>query len=154
MILPAQTIRALGILSPCCELTEHNGVTYGLGPAGYDLRISNDIQLWPSSSVRVDAVERFSMPDDVMGFLFSKSTWSRLHIEQAGTVINPGWRGVLRLEINMHFGEGPIEIKAGTGLVQVVFHRLEAATETPYSGKYQDQRRDQDAIFAPTDTAP
>lgn len=147
MILPAQRIRALGILSPCCERTKWNGVTYGLGPAGYDLRIAEDIRLWPSSSVRVDAVERFNMPNDVMGFLYSKSTWARLHIEQAGTVIEPGWRGVLRLEINMHFGTEPIEIKAGTGLVQVVFHRLEEATEIPYAGKYQDQLSDQNAVF-------
>jgi len=147
VILPAQTIRALGILSPCCERTKLNGVTYGLGPAGYDLRIAEDIRLWPSSSVRVDAIERFSMPTDVMGFLYSKSTWARLHIEQAGTVIEPGWRGVLRLEINMHFGVEPIEIKAGTGLVQVVFHRLEEATVTPYAGKYQDQLPDQNAVF-------
>lgn len=147
MILPAQTIRALGILSPCCERTKENGVTYGLSPAGYDLRIANDIRLWPSSSVRVDAIERFNMPNDVMGLLFTKSTWARLHIEQAGSVVEPGWRGVLRLEINMHFGTEPIEIKAGTGMVQVVFHRLEAPTEMPYAGKYQDQPRDQNAIF-------
>lgn len=147
MILPAQTIRALGILSPCCERTKCNGVTYGLGPAGYDLRIADDIRLWPSSSVRVDAIERFEMPIDVMGFLYSKSTWARLHIEQAGTVIEPGWRGVLRLKINMHFGTELIEIKAGTGLVQVVFHRLEEATDMPYAGKYQDQPSDQNAVF-------
>ena len=90
MILPYQTIKALRILSPCCERTRYNGVTYGLGPAGYDLRIVDDITLWPSSSVRVDAIEKFNMPNDVMGFLYSKSTWARLHIEQAGTVIEPG----------------------------------------------------------------
>jgi dCTP deaminase len=147
MILPAQTIRRLGILTPCAERTRFNGVTYGLGPAGYDLRIAIDILLWPSASVRVDAVEHFNMPNDVIGFLYSKSTWARLHIEQAGTVIEPGWRGVLRLEINMHYGDKPIEIKAGTGLVQVVFHRLEEPTELPYEGKYQDQPPNRDASF-------
>ena len=147
MILPAQTIRALGILSPCCERTQFNGVTFGLGPAGYDLRIAEDIRLWPSHSVRVDAIEQFNMPNDVMGFLYSKSTWARLHIEQAGTVVEPGWRGILRLEINMHCGNEWITIPAGTGLVQVVFHRLEHATEIPYSGKYQNQGPNQDAII-------
>jgi len=147
MILPAQTIRALGILSPCCERTSLNGVTYGLSAAGYDLRISKDITLWPSSSVLVDAIEHFVMPTDVMGILFTKSTWARMHIEQAGSVIEPGWRGVLRLEINMHFGSAPITIKAGTGMVQVVFHRLEEATELPYAGKYQDKLPAQDAVF-------
>jgi dCTP deaminase len=149
MILPAQTIRRLGILSPCAERTKFEGVTYGLGPAGYDLRIAEDLYLWPGSSARVDAVERFNMPNNVMGFLFSKSTWARLHIESSGTIVEPGWRGVLRLEINMHFGDRQVHIKAGTGLVQVVFHRLEEATEQPYpeDGKYQDQRAGQDALF-------
>lgn len=147
MILPAQTIRRLGILTPCHERTLHNGVSYGLSAAGYDLRIADDILLWPSSSVRVDAIERFRMPNDVMGLLFTKSTWARVHVEQAGSVIEPGWRGVLRLELNMHFGSEPISIRAGTGVVQVVFHRLEEPTEEPYSGKYQDQLPDQNAIF-------
>jgi dCTP deaminase len=147
MILPAQTIRRLGILTPCAERTRFNGVTYGLGPAGYDLRIADDILFWPGRSVLVDAVEHFDMPNDVIGFLYSKSTWARLHIEQAGTVIEPGWRGILRLEINMHSGDKPIAIKAGTGLVQVVFHRLEDPTELPYEGKYQDQPPNKDASF-------
>lgn len=149
MILPAQTIRRLGILTPCAERTKYLGVTYGLGPAGYDLRLARDITLWPHSSVLVDAIERFRMPNDVMGMLYSKSTWARRHVEQAGTVIEPGWHGVLRLEINMHAGKEPVEISAGTGICQVVFFRLEEPTELPYpiDGKYQNQRSETDAIF-------
>jgi dCTP deaminase len=147
MILPAQTIRRLGLISPLAERTRFEGVTHGLGPAGYDLRIASDIHIWPGHSVRVDAVERLNMPLDVMGFLLSKSTWARLHVESSGTIVEPGWRGVLRLEINMHSGLAPVHIKAGTGLVQIVFHRLEEATEQPYEGKYQDQGPSQDAIF-------
>lgn len=149
MILPAQTIRRLGILDPCCERTRYNGVTHGLGPAGYDLRLAETITLWPGHSVLVDAIERFNMPDDVIGFLYSKSTWARRHIEQAGTVIEPGWRGVLRLEISMHAGIEPVTIRSGTGICQVVFMRLESPTEQPYSGRYQDQGVRQDAIFFP-----
>jgi dCTP deaminase len=151
MILPAQEIRRLKILDPCEPRTRYEGVSYGLGPAGYDLRIAQDIHLWPSSSVRVDAIEKFTMPSDVMGVLFSKSTWARLHIEHATTVIEPGWRGILRLEINMHFGSGPIHIKAGTGIAQVVFFRLESHTDNPYEGKYQDQPANTDALFEPKD---
>lgn len=86
------------------------------------------------------------MPNDVMGIIYTKSTWARLHVEAANTVIEPGWRGILRLELNQHFGE-PVTILAGTGAAQVVFYRLEEATEQPYEGKYQDQRPAQNAIF-------
>jgi dCTP deaminase len=147
MILPAQTIRRLGLITPLAERTRFQGVTYGLGPAGYDLRVASDIRLDPGTSICVDALERLDLPSDVMGFLFSKSTWARLHIETAGTIVEPGWHGVLSLEINMHHGDKPIYIKAGTGLVQIVFHRLEDSTEQPYEGKYQNQGLKQKAIF-------
>lgn len=167
MILPAQTIRRLKILTPCAERTRLNGVTFGLGPASYDLRIANDIRLWPGHSVLVDAIEHFNMPNDVQGKLYMKSTWARMHIRQAGTLIDPGWRGVLRLEIDMMSGideytwisgqypvrnpgyaaMNPLTIPAGTGVVMVEFSRLEEPTEQPYKGKYQNQKPNQDAIF-------
>lgn len=148
MILPTQTIRRLGILSPCTERTRLNGVTYGLSSCGYDLRIAADIWLWPGACVLVDAIEEFNMPNDVMGRLYTKSTWARAHVRVANTIIDPGWRGILRLEISQHFGE-PITILAGTGVATVVFERLEEPTEQPYEGKYQNQRAGQNAIFEP-----
>lgn len=147
MTLPAQIIRRLGILTPCEPRTRFNGVTYGLGPASYDLRIASDLHVWPGSSVTVDAIEKFNMPNDVQGHLYMKSTWARLHLRQAGTLIDPGWRGILRLEIDMLFGKEPIHIPAGTGVVMVEFCRLEEPTEQPYEGKYQDQQAHQDSIF-------
>lgn len=156
MILPAQTIRALcgpcrgrlePMISPFCERTVHNGVTHGLGPAGYDLRIAEDITLFPGSAVLVDAIEQFNMPLDVMGVLYTKSTWARQHIEIANTVIDPGWRGHLRLEISMHYGYKQVTIPAGTGVAHLVLMRLEEPTEQGYEGRYQDQRPNQNAIF-------
>lgn len=167
MILPAQTIRRLchpeewinwvgyqyptspePMIDPFCERAECNGVSYGLGPAGYDLRVDRDVVLYPGRSVRADAIERLCMPDDVMALLFTKSTWARFHVEHAGTTVDPGFRGVLRLEINMHGGSDTVEIRRGTGIVHAVFLRLEAPTQQPYRGKYQDQGADQDAIFS------
>lgn len=152
MFLPAQMIRArcLGnhpMVEPFSERTECGGTSYGLGPASYDLRTDRDLELWPGRSVRADAIEYIRMPDDLIGLLFSKSTWARVHVEQAGTIIDPGFEGVLRLEINMHHGHEVIRIPAGTGIVQVLFGELLAPTEQPYRGKYYKQGVDQDAIF-------
>jgi deoxycytidine triphosphate deaminase len=91
MILPAQTIRRLELLSPCLPRTRFNGVTHGLGPAGYDLRVAGDVYLYSGCSRLVDAIETFNMPNDVMGIIYTKSTWARLHVEAANTVIEPGW---------------------------------------------------------------
>ena len=43
MILPAQTIRRIKPVSPFCERTRYNGMTFGLGPAGYDVRIAETV---------------------------------------------------------------------------------------------------------------
>ena len=43
MILPAQAIRKIKPVSPFCERTCHNGMTFGLGPAGYDVRIAETV---------------------------------------------------------------------------------------------------------------
>ena len=62
----------------------------------------------------------------------------RDHVEN--TVIQPGSRGWLTLEITMHAWRF-LRIRLGTPIAQIVFHRLEAPTEHSYEGKYQDQRR-------------
>lgn len=153
MFLPAQEIRKRcqgpsPMIMPFAEQAYSDGVSYGLGPASYSIRTIEHIILWPGKSVRVDALERFNMPEDVIGLMYSKSTWARLHIEHAGTVIDPGFKGVLRLEINMHHGDDVINIKAGTGIAQIVFGLLTVPTDKPYKGKYQNQRQDQDAMFS------
>ena len=39
MIVSGQTLRRVQPVSPFCERTRYNGVTYGVGPAGCDVRI-------------------------------------------------------------------------------------------------------------------
>src|SRR5580704_10279430 len=127
VILPAQEIRKLRPLDPFVERKVAFGTTYGLGPAGYDVRIASTI-------------EHFDMPNDVMAIVHDKSTWARRGVAVQNTVIEPGWRGWLTLEITMHAWR-LLRIRSGTPIAQIVFHRLEAPTERSYQGKYQDQRR-------------
>lgn len=78
------------------------------------------------------------MPNDVLAKVSDKSTWARRGIAVQNTVIEPGWRGFLTLEITNH-GKQIIDIAAGMPIAQIIFHRLEAPAENPYSGKYQNQ---------------
>ena len=123
MILPAQTILRLGLITPCVPRTVLHGVSHGIAPAGYDLRVAEELQLWQGHSVLTDAIEQFFMPHDIQGKLFTKSTWARLHIRVANTVIDPGFRGILRLELSQHGGP-PVTIPAGVGVAFVEFTRL------------------------------
>lgn len=165
MILPAQEIRwlchaanlvegklmtgcgrqgDLPMITPFAERTSHGGMTYGLGPAGYDIRLAEDLTITkPARGVLGSSVERFAMPDDVLGVVHDKSTWARVGLTVQNTIIEPGWRGYLTLELiwfPLQGGEySPLRLKAGDPIAQMVFHRLEAATEQAYAGKYQDQ---------------
>lgn len=160
-VLPTQHIRryclqyrefglAKPLISPFCERERTGGVSHGLGSATYDPRIDREITLWPGRSVRANAIEEFCIPDFIVGIILSKSTWSRVHVEHAGNLIDPGFEGPLELEINMHYGHDLITIPAGAGVLQIMFLYLAEPTEQPYgpNDKYFRQPRNQPAIFS------
>ena len=138
MIIPAQTLRKIKPVEPFCERTQHNGMTYGLGPAGYDVRIAETVTV--GRFVLGSTVERFNIPNDVLAQVCDKSTWARRGVAVQNTIIEPGWRGYLTIELTNH-SDAPIEVRAGDPIAQIIFFRLEEPTALPYSGKYQDQER-------------
>lgn len=139
MILSAQSIRAAHILEPFTERTRAYGLTFGIGPAGYDVRVAENINLSPEVTFALaSTVERFTMPDDVLAVVHDKSTWARKGLAIQNTVIEPGWRGYLTLELSLHTKEF-LHIPAGCPIAQIIFHWLDFATDKPYAGKYQDQ---------------
>lgn len=130
----------------------HSGVSWGLTEAGYDIRIKQTVtfmprQVSPSYILRdnqqvmgrfvlASAMEEFRMPTNLVGKVHDKSTWARKGLSVFNTVIEPGWRGNLTLELVFH-GTEQVTIPAGSGIAQVLFFRLEE--EALYNGKYQDQ---------------
>ena len=147
MILSGQTIRARGLITPFFERTEEQGMTFGVGPAGYDVRVEFDpegsiagIHFLPGAFQLASTIERFSMPDDVLGTVHDKSSWARLGLAVQNTVIEPGWCGYLTLELTNH-SEKTLVLKRGMPIAQVVFQQLDAPSSAPYSGKYQSQGR-------------
>lgn len=145
MILSAQSIRRAGIIDPFFERTVHrvSGMTYGLGPAGYDIRIREKMTLRHDSVgprfVLASSIEHFIMPPNVMGFVKDKSTLARQGLSVFNTVIEPSWRGYLTLELAI-LHPSTISLEAGQPIAQIVFMRLDETTDIPYNGKYQDQR--------------
>lgn len=138
MILSAERIRELRPLSPFCERTIHNGKSYGVSYAGYDIRIKQDIFLRCGDFSLASTVEHFQMPAGVIAIVHDKSTWARRGLSVFNTVIEPGWCGWLTLELKNQHHENHISIAAGDPIAQVIFHRIDGDAEQ-YSGKYQDQ---------------
>lgn len=138
MIIPAQTLQSKPPLYPLQERYKFGSFTGGLGPAGYDISIAETIWLWPGRFLLASALEKFDVPNDMLGVVHDKSSWARRGVFVQNTVIEPGWRGFLTLEITSHRWN-VFRIDAGTPIAQVIFHRLEAPTLEPYEGRYQDQ---------------
>ena len=138
MILSAQTIRARGIFTPFCERSKAFGMSYGLGPAGYDVRIAESMLLPPGGFALASTMEHFDMPRDVLGTVHDKSTWARMGLAVQTTVIEPAWRGILTLELTNH-GREALSIHAGCPIAQIILHLLDKTTEMPYEGRYQNQ---------------
>lgn len=149
MILSYQSLLMRRPVSPFCERTKFNGMTFGCGPAGYDIRIAEDIFLPGQSFVLASSLEWFRMPTDLLGIVHDKSTWARKGLALQNTVIEPGWSGYLTLELSNHT-RSSIVIDAGSPIAQIIFHLLDEPTIYPYpqDGKYQNQKAGaQPAIF-------
>lgn len=117
-----------------------HGVSHGLSEAGYDVRIKQTVLLHPFRRFRLaSTIERFDMPDNLVGVLHDKSTNIRRGLLVGNSVLEPGWSGGLTLEL-FYFGWKPLLIKAGTGIGQVLFHEL--TLPASYDGKYQSQSPD------------
>lgn len=138
MILSAQSIRTLRPVTPFEDRGVIRGRSYGLSVAGYDIRVAEDIALWPGDFRLASSVERFTMPDDVLALVKDKSSWARLGLSVFNTVIEPGWEGWLTLELKNQ-GNKSLRIESGDPIAQILFERLDEPTEQPYSGKYQNQ---------------
>lgn len=132
--------RLLGIAPIIDMLTTKvhaNGVSHGLSEAGYDIRIKQEITLGRDKHFSIaSSIEEFDMPNDFMAIVHDKSTWARRGLSVFNTVIEPGWKGFLTLELVFH-GDGLLTIPAGSGIAQVIFHMV--SDRASYNGKYQNQ---------------
>lgn len=161
-----------------------HGTSYGLGEAGYDIRIKQEIVFYPDERYQylpvaegdgkvgfkrsllsgpyvlvisdagtptaefetkpgrftlASAIEEFDMPANLVGVVHDKSTWARQGLSVFNTVIEPGFKGGLTLELVFH-GNKELIIPAGVGIAQVIFTTL--AHDACYEGKYNGQSTD------------
>ncbi len=127
------------IISPFCERAIAHGRSYGLAAASYDVRLAQDIWLWPFWGRLGSIIEYLSFPADISGEVKDKSSNARKFILVQNTFIDPGWRGYLTVELTRLL-PWPIKLRAGTPIAQIVFHQLDQPSGHPYRGKYLNQK--------------
>lgn len=139
MILSGTEILRRKLLQPCLPRTVHEetGLTFGAGPAGYDVRIKQEVLLYPGDFALASTIEHFTIPADMLVTVHDKSTWARRGLSLFTTVAESGWHGWLTLELVNHSND-TLRILAGSPIAQVLFHQVYGEVE-PYKGRYQDQ---------------
>lgn len=133
------------ILEPFRDPYTYKGMSGGVSNAGYDIAVEFDargfqrsITLASGVFVLASSIECFNMPINLVGIVHDKSSWARRGLTVQNTVIEPGWRGHLTLELHNHSRQA-LTIHEGQPIAQVLFHEIRSAA--PYDGKYQDQER-------------
>lgn len=140
MILSAQSIRKRrGMVDPFNERQVAFGMSYGLSSAGYDIRIAQQIRIDPGYYSLASSLEHFEIPNDVLANVADKSTWARQGLFVQNTILEPGWKGYLTLELS-NSSYHPIIIDAESPIAQIIFHLLDEPSEQVYTGKYQYQQ--------------
>lgn len=151
-----------------------SGMSYGASAASYDVRIAHDLELGPIGAPDccglAHTIERFCMPDNVIGFPFDKSSYARRFAFAMNTLFDPGFSGIQkdgnpRLALDpvtrktnedyyasaviemVNFGKHPILFKAGDPICQFAFFWLDKRTSRPYRGKYSGQQGTQETIY-------
>jgi dCTP deaminase len=136
-----------------------HGISHGLGPSSYDVRIDKRILVaekgkepgyyhdvigplgflvWPGMFILASTIETIIMPKGISATVRDKSTHARLGLAVQNTFIDPGFRGQVTLEISNH-APFPVRIYPEIGICQLVFDTHKNAA-MPYKGKYQNQK--------------
>lgn len=151
-----QLLAASPIVGMLTGKEKAGGVTYGLAEVGYDVRIKQGLHFTCDKfdnpitvintdgeikhqfgwAVNVNVIEEFTMPKDLVGIGYPKSSWNRQHLRLGSPVIEPGWNGFLTISLN-YVGVEDLRIDPGSGIMQVIFTRLDS--EAAYQGRYQNQ---------------
>ena len=171
MLVDHEIAAVPGLIEPFIDHQVKSGnIGYGLSCAGYDCRLGLTVR-WPAGGTldpkrpelaqwremtyqpgeAIDVppggfflgvtVERFSLPDDLVGVFLGKSTLARCGLHPLVTPAEPGWRGYLTLEI-ANLSHVWATVYAGEGIGQMQFHRV-STPSVPYGTRsgasYQDQ---------------
>ena len=98
----------------------------------------SDFIIPPHTMALGHSLEYFSIPKDITGFLYCKSTYARLGMNMAPTVLKSGWDGQLVLEI-YNQTEYPLRVNPGEGIGTIYFGQHHPESDSEYRGEYRGQ---------------
>lgn len=98
---------------------------FQVNPHSVDLRACVEVSLMPGVTTHVQTMERVTLPGDVMGVVYPRSSTNRRFIALDMTgVVDANYSGHLMMPMT-NCTEKPIRILRGERVAQIVFQRLE-----------------------------
>ena len=137
-IQPASIDMTLG--THFLKVDEHSHTVLTLDqPTALEEIEKEEIVIPPHSFLLAVTREFVKLPNDVTAFVEGRSSIGRigLFIQNAGWV-DPGFEGTISLEL-FNANRLPIRLQSGRRICQLVFAKMDRATQRPYRGKYQGQ---------------
>jgi dCTP deaminase len=102
----------------------------------------DEIWLEPGKSAYIGLLEEIQIPSDTLGFVFPRSTLTRLGIAIFPVYMNPGYKGQMPVTITNH-GHARVRIVPGARVAQLLCAKLSGPAITGYgsqvSAKYQGE---------------
>lgn len=136
MVITGSEILARNIFTPAAPRTYHpeTGMTFGAGPAGYDVRLKQALDLYPGQFALASSLEHFNVPTDLVGSTYNVFHSARLGLSIENETLEPGLKGCVPLRITNR-GYRPIHLREGQPICRVVFHIIR---NPPYGAGHQD----------------
>lgn len=104
--------------------------------------VADHVLIPPNSFALAETIETLHIPRNVVCWCIGKSTYARCGINMNFTPFEPGWWGVVTVEI-INATPLPVKIYAGEGIGQAQFFLLTGSPEKSYgekkNAKYQGQ---------------
>lgn len=145
------------LLALLAELIPENYDAAMVNPASIDIRVGKSMMrevahgrfqkeeippkgIWvePGEFLLVDTQENFNVPNGYAMDLRLKSSIARRGWDHSLAFwVDPGWQGVLTMEIRNVLQFNRLHLIPGLRFAQVIVHQLTGKSSRPYAGRYQ-----------------
>ncbi len=95
------------------------------------------LKVEPGDFLLVDTLESFAVPNGYAMALYLKSSTARRGWDHSLAFwVDPGWTGVLTMEVKNVLQYNPLTLRTGQRFAQAVIHKLSGPSARPYDGRY------------------
>lgn len=113
------------------------------GSAGYDIRTTDKITLWPGKSYPFKTGLHLAIPAGYVGIIHPRSGLSfKNNIENGAGVIDSDYRGEIRINL-YNFGYTPLAISPGDRIAQLLIQKYESSVFVSVDSLDETERGEQ-----------